>query len=283
MKNADFVALLTANAAKTNNIRCYSKVWPSGARRVPRYILYKIGAIVSLIQHNIDKGIFCAPEKEGIIIYNFQPAMTHEDCQFCTIDCIKVPIEKLNYTKELIGTPLNIAVNLTTYEVVNNTQSMLDLGLIEADEIAAEGLEPPRIYGKYTDYEPTTAFVALYTSSNMSPEQLFSGELNEFDVVQKAPFFDSHLEAKEFLSEVTCKNKLIGEVAGSTKDSRKIKINGLSNYLLKILSTDLQVVTETFNTEVRAKESTIQDEIEMLEIAHKEEEVIPGDTIRISK
>jgi len=282
MKNADFVALLTANAAKTKNVRCYSKVWPSGARRVPTHILYKIGSLVSFIQAKINEGIFCDPSKDGLLIYNFQPAMVSSVCQFCTIDALLVPVATINTTWELKGTPVHLAVNLSTFEVVNNTQSMVDLGLITAEEVFAEGLESPVSYGRYTDYEPTTSFVAFVGDTIINSDVIFTGAHNNSDFIQNALFFDSHVETQEYLQSVNANFKLIGEITGPKSQASKMVKEGLSNYLLKVISPTLDNIRGTSNKEVRKLETRIEDEITMLLTAHKEDALIPGDEVKIS-
>lgn len=51
-----------------------------------------------------------------------------------------VPLQNLEKTWELVGSPFHIAVNIVTGEVVNNTKSMLEMGLIEEEEMEAEGI-----------------------------------------------------------------------------------------------------------------------------------------------
>lgn len=281
MKNAEFVGLLTANCNKTSSVRCYSKVWPSGARRLPTYILYQIGRIVSFIQINIEKSVFCNPATEGILIYNVQPTMASETCKFLTIDALIVPRKKLDITWELVGTPFHLAVNLITLEIVNNTKSMLELELIEESEIESEGMEPAIVYGKLSDYEPNTVFLALASQDPVCPEDVFSGKFDDSPLVQRAPWFDSHVEARDYLRNTGLEHQLICELRGSKKDAPGLT-KCISNFTTKTMASDLGDARGTSNPQ-GATEERIEDEIRLLLLSKMEEEKRESEVVTIAK
>eukprot|EP01111_Echinosteliopsis_oligospora_P008971 TRINITY_DN2541_c0_g1_i1.p1 TRINITY_DN2541_c0_g1~~TRINITY_DN2541_c0_g1_i1.p1 ORF type:complete len:113 (-),score=20.32 TRINITY_DN2541_c0_g1_i1:318-656(-) len=66
MKNAEFVALLMANAHKTSHVGIYCGSWISGARRTPFSILKNAGRIVTCIQKLIDEGKLCDKKNRRI-------------------------------------------------------------------------------------------------------------------------------------------------------------------------------------------------------------------------
>eukprot|EP01111_Echinosteliopsis_oligospora_P008744 TRINITY_DN2473_c0_g1_i2.p1 TRINITY_DN2473_c0_g1~~TRINITY_DN2473_c0_g1_i2.p1 ORF type:complete len:225 (-),score=22.13 TRINITY_DN2473_c0_g1_i2:74-748(-) len=199
MKNAEFVALLIANSHKAKNIRVYSEAWVSGARRTPFSILSQIGRVVRLIQCRIDEGLFCDGEKEGLLIYNFQPLMFIEGHAHCSFDIIIRPMARLDETKELIGKPLQIAIDGVTHKVMNNTQAMIDLQLTTPEEAESEGLEPPTVYGIYKDYLALTCFLAFSSDSYFSANDLFHGRMNNSSSLSMKRSFDTFIEARTFL------------------------------------------------------------------------------------
>lgn len=283
MKNADFVALLTANCNKTTNLRVYSRVWPSGARRVPTHILNRIGCLVSLLQKKINEKILCDPDTEGIIIYNFQPILVTEECKFCSIDMLIVPIKALDRTGELNGVPKHLVVDLTTSEVVNNTKSMLDLGLIDEEDIQAEAMEPPIVYGKCNDYEPTTCFMALATSSPLTSDKVFAGFFDTSDLVKEAPCFDTHLEAQEYLRNNSLPNQLIVELSiPKCKKEETIERAGFSHVAVKTFSSELANIHGSSRPTVIMQEHKPEDEERLMLVARSEAEVSNDETVRIS-
>jgi len=286
MKNADFVALLTANANKTQNIRVYSRVWPSGARRIPTPILNRVGCIVSLVQNKVNEKVLCDPDTEGIIIYNFQPVMLTKECRYISIDMLRVPHQALEHTSELNGVPTHLVVDVTTSEVVNNTKSMLDLGLISEDDVISEAMEPPVIYGKYTDYQPMASFMAIATAAPLVPEHIFNGTLDTAEVTKEAPLFDTHLEAQNFLLSSTdkdkCPNQLIAEISSPKEHKEKVLREGLSSYAVKTFTADLMDVHGTSRPNTRVQEHNQEDEVHMLMLANDESEVRAEETIPLS-
>src|SRR4051812_6803228 len=104
MKAAEFVALLTANAHKTKNLRVYVGRWCTGVNRIPDDIVNQVGKVIRLLQvktrnrvlivkTKIDEGHIIDGSKEGLLIYNFQPIVFHENQFYCSMDMLIRPLE----------------------------------------------------------------------------------------------------------------------------------------------------------------------------------------------
>lgn len=236
----------------------------SGARKVPFSTLKKIGCVVSLIQTKIDEGLFCDKDTEGLLIYNFQPIMAHKGMMYCSLDMLVKPIEEMDATHILQGKPQQVAINAATNEVINNTQSMLDLGLITEDDIVREELEPPIIYGNYSTHHALCSFMAIASQDPVLPGHLFSGKYDTSALVLKSPVFDCIVEARDHLISSDDPVKWIVELTQPKEELPVMLSNGVSHFAIKCFSTDCSNIHVTTKSYVSEKEANIEDQIHHL-------------------
>jgi hypothetical protein len=151
MGNEEFQKLLAEHANKTSNIRGASFTH-SGVNRIPDEIVKKIGSIVSLIQAQIDKGMFATVCKkdEYLLIYNFQPLVTSPN-YLCSLDMAVKPIQQINDLSNSGRKLLQLVIDGTTGDVMNNTAGMMAMGIMGNEEEEEEE-EPPISHGNYHEY-----------------------------------------------------------------------------------------------------------------------------------
>ena len=154
MENSDFAALATKCTKKTPNVRVYSGAWDhAGTHRIPNEVAEKIGAMIALIQTQIELELLCKKE-EHLLIYNFQ-ILSNESYLYC-LDMLIKPISDLNSTSVKEGRPLQLVINAVTKEIMNNAQGMMimasemeiDIGDLSDD---LNGDDKPITYGCYDD------------------------------------------------------------------------------------------------------------------------------------
>jgi hypothetical protein len=243
MKLSDFIELLIANTEKTNNIRTYTGTWYTGVCRIPDAVTTKIGKLVALLQAQIETEQLCQPD-EYLLIYNFQPNFLSDHIYYCSLNATVKPINELEQTQRNSGKLLQIILNATSGEVINNTQAMLEAELITDLEIKIEKLELPRKYGNYLNYRAPCSYVALASYrpiENLSP--LFSGNYNQSEFVQTSKAFNSLLEARHYLSEHNGLGKYIAEISGAQEDFAKIKEAGVHLHLIKVINFHNEAIT----------------------------------------
>lgn len=253
MKNAEFVALLTANTNKTKNLRTYTGKWTTGAARVPDKITTQIGHIVALLQNKI--GEICNPTTEGLLVYNFQPILFHEDILYCSMDMLIRPLQDLDNTKSKIGMPVQVTISGTTHEVSNTTKGLLDIGLITPEE--AGEMDPPKIFGKFTDFQAICGFIAISCQNPLESDPLFYGELNNKDFVKSCTGHDSFVQAKQALADAVTPFQYIGELIYPKERLPELLNRGIGKYIIKVMNPKgqeifLSPVVDTLNKEINA-------------------------------
>jgi hypothetical protein len=159
MNNSDFQKLLAEQADKTPNIRAAASFAFSGVNRIPEEIVTKIGSVVSLLQSQVNKGCFCNKD-EYLLVYNFQPLLIEDENYFCSLDMVVKPTEKMNELNNSSGKPLQLVINGTTGEVMNNVAGMAAMGIPDEEE---QEEELPAIYGNYKDYSNPQNFMERLT------------------------------------------------------------------------------------------------------------------------
>jgi len=266
MKNAEFISLLIANTNKTKNLRTFAGKWVTGAARVPNEITTQIGRVVALLQAKINEGLICKKDSEGLLVYNFQPILFNKSKTYCSMEMLIRPVEELDLTHLKTGTPFHIIIEGTTTEVCNATKGLLDVGIISAEEIVLEGMEPPRVYGKYRDFLAICGFVALGTKSPLDPQELFAGQMDQSEEVQNALAFDSCVEARAHLDHVKAKYCYVVESIDPKEKFPEVKQMGLSKVAIKIIDLCQEKMLVTPNP-IAQVEKSIGDEVKRHEEA----------------
>lgn len=143
-----FQELCNGYTKKTENIRTYCKSWGSGISTVPENIRNNIGCIVSLIQDQINKGLFCTKD-QCLMIYNFQISI--DESPFYVLEMLIKPTskEEVDLSTLTDGKAFQLAVD-EAGNIFNNTYFLEQLELL--DEALAK-LDPPTCYGNYHEYE----------------------------------------------------------------------------------------------------------------------------------
>lgn len=264
MKNTEFITIATANANKTARIRIYSGNWISGASRIPDELSKKIGYIINLIHAQIDEGKLCE-SNEGLLIYNFQPIAISETEYYCSIAMLIKPLDKLNETNILVGTPLQLVINANTGEITNNEHYMLASGLITQHELDSDKNSRAAIsYGVLSDYRASTSFIALASYRPLSEsdlQDLFKGKFNSSEMVKKATAFDSIVDAKHYLSDQHELGRYIAEVAVPRQELESLKEKGLGKEIVKVIDYFNDKVTVILNEHAKDKEHNLGDEL----------------------
>eukprot|EP00762_Andalucia_godoyi_P002852 ANDGO_04521.mRNA.1 hypothetical protein len=195
MRSEEFVFLLTASANKTANIRIFSGKWYSGCDQIDTSIARQMGSLVGLLQQNVDNGILpCDPRTEYLLLYNVQKSAISSD--WLTVDLLIRSQEGSWITKShlrsdtLVGKPLNLAVNADTLEVVNETEALLRMGLIDESDVApgkqpsssssgnceATSLPQPIVLGSlHHSSAPVTFLACKAHREQFQPEAIFNG------------------------------------------------------------------------------------------------------------
>jgi len=276
IKNAEFIALLTANTNKTEYMRTFSKHWPTGAKRVPEEVLFKIGCVVNLIIANLKEGKIwgkCMTKTDCLMVYNFQPLQACNGELYCSIEMLEKPFSERNNTTSLVGHPLQLIINTTTTEVMNNAKGMLLMDMVdEQDLIDDVDLEQPLSFGFYKDYLTVASFLAIGSNENLGEEDIFSGKIDKSELIKNAKAYDCFVEAREALNAVGYKVHLIAELNLPKEGLESAKRLGISKYIIKVIdSLDPKhtTVTETTNKEVK-QEANVSEEVERLEMSFKE-------------
>jgi len=277
MKNAEFVALVMANANKTRNIRTYAKKWFSGARRLQVCVLNKIGHVIALIQAQIYKGKMINGLEEYLLVYNFQPlSCDTENTFFLTLDMMIRPIARIDDTQTLEGKPIQFVVEAVSGEVMNNAKAMQLLGVLDLENL--EGESPPESYGNFNDYNATSGFAALEAeAASIQLSLLFEGNMDNSPVVQQCVAFDCVEECREYLASKGISDGWAVELSLPKEDLPIILANGFCHYAVKFISYECATVSprpECFNSEAK-----VEDQLHLLTLARQEAPTIPEEEV----
>jgi len=261
MKLAEFVALLCANANKTKNLRTYSGKWCSGAARVPDNISTQIGHVVALLQAKIDQ--ICNAEKEGLLLYNFQPILYNHTGFYCSLDMLVRPLGDIDNTSLKHGIPVQVVINGHTKQVCNSTQGLLNSGVISPSELEDENMENPIVYGIYSDYQAISGFIAISCPEPLACDSLFIGKLDRHHLIWNCVAYDSFTEAKQALVSDEFPYQYIGELVHPKEMLQKILQVGIGHHIIKVM--DLKKNSIVFNTDTQTlvKESNPETEVSL--------------------
>jgi len=305
MKNSEFIALLIANTNKTKNVRTYGSKWFSGARRIEDNILCRFGHVVALIQGKIDEGyILEDKDKEHLLLYNVQPLYWHdnntpknrtpiitrkkevggnntptitrkkghenneEQSLYITIDMVIKPMCEVNNTHTLFGAPLQLAVDVKSGEVMNNTKAMLQMGLILPEDL--DPGDEPISYGSFFLYPAICGFVGLSSDTYFSPNDVFSGLLDRSEMVLNACAYDSLTETLEGFRSAKNVFNWVGELKTHKEALPDLVREGISRNILKLISDGIDQIFVTPHPETRAVEARVDDQITRLREASEE-------------
>lgn len=296
MKNADFVALVVANTNKTKNLRTYGEKWFSGARRVADRVLCKIGQVIALIQIRINEGKIINKDTECLLVYNIQPLLlaglspssvaTTPDGDvngqyslYLTLDMIIKPYEEINNTHTLVGKPLQLVIEAVSGEVMSNARAMLQLGIILPEDVGPE--DHIESYGSFKDFNAVCGYVALASLTDLDPQVLFNGSLDDSEMVQNSAAFDSVVEASAYLRQLKQTLPVVTAVVAELtlpKEFLPVMLKGgLSKYVLKLIDEDSILITP--HPEVNKIEARVDDEIKYLEMAKSEPDNNPEEQV----
>eukprot|EP01113_Clastostelium_recurvatum_P003107 TRINITY_DN11346_c0_g1_i2.p1 TRINITY_DN11346_c0_g1~~TRINITY_DN11346_c0_g1_i2.p1 ORF type:complete len:289 (-),score=20.09 TRINITY_DN11346_c0_g1_i2:132-998(-) len=273
MKNSDFITLLIANTNKSHHIRTYSKHWPSGARRIPDGTLYRIGGIISLLDHRLSEGMIapgCKNGTEALLLYNIQPMIIHQGHQLCSLDFLVKPRSKINDTDTLEGQPLQLIFDIATTEVMNNTQGLMLLGLVTQQDLREdEDMPSPQSYGFFSQFTAITSFMAIASDKDLDLTAIFNGRHDLEYCIIHGPAYDCFLEASEFNKNSHKPFQLVAELKGPKEELRNMKLKGLSTSIAKIIDFNQSCVMVTDNPVVHP-EDKVEDEVARLKEALSE-------------
>jgi hypothetical protein len=263
MKNAEFVALLTSNTNKTNNVRTYSGKWVIGASKLPDNVTNHIGHLVSFLQAKIDEGLICNRDTEGLLIYNFQPIIFHDKELYCNLEALIVSRHQLEMTDLKEGVPIQFFLNTVTGEVSNPTKGMMDLGLVTEDEILQEGHQPI-VYGTFMDHPALCGFIALSCIEPLDLTGLFDGHLDKTPLMLLCRAYDSVNEAEAANEKEGNLFRYVGELIYPKEELAKHQEIGIGHQILKVIEVSGKAVHVTPNPTVKKKEAHKKDEIDKL-------------------
>jgi len=266
MKNAEFIALLAANTNKTRNLRTFTGKWITGAARIPDNISTKIGHVVTLLQVMIQKDQICNRKEEALLVYNFQPILFNKNQLFCSLDMLVRPIHDIDRTFLKSGVPIQVIINGSTTEVCNCTKGLLDTGLLAPEEME-EGIEQPKVYGKYDDYPAVCSYIAISHQHAIESDPLFLGELNQRDFLLNCTAYDSFVEAREALVNATLPYHYIGELVYPKEMLPMLLKHGIGKDVIKIMNPQGQAIALSPNLDTLTKEVDPIDEIRLYDEA----------------
>lgn len=261
MKNSELIALLVANANKTQHIRVYSGKWHTGASRIPDRIATKVGYILALLQDKINQGELLEPD-QCLLVYNFQPLAHSGEVDFYSMDMLIRPFAERNKTAQNIGKPYQVVINGKTEDVTNNSKYLVDMGYLTLDEIKDDQLEPPIVYGHYPDHFPYCCFVAIahYRPIDEDDVQaIFEGKFDKSDAIQQSQVFNSWIEANNYL-KMQVGSKYIAELPYQIGEFEQRKQQGLGQFILKLFDVKNNIITETPRKEIQQKEDLVDEE-----------------------
>eukprot|EP01111_Echinosteliopsis_oligospora_P008973 TRINITY_DN2541_c0_g1_i3.p1 TRINITY_DN2541_c0_g1~~TRINITY_DN2541_c0_g1_i3.p1 ORF type:complete len:171 (-),score=40.04 TRINITY_DN2541_c0_g1_i3:93-605(-) len=148
--------------------------------------------------------------------------------------------------KNLEGHPLQIVVDGISKEVMNNTKAMIQLQVISPSEASIEEMEPPMVYGCYSEYLAQTSFAAFQHDDVFTSDDIFTGAMNSCSV----ELFDTFIEARDYLINQNKTYQLISELTEPKEKLPEIKVKGLSNYVNKCFTPGYGNITVTSNPNV---------------------------------
>lgn len=284
MKNAEFVAHLTANTNKTNNLRTYGKTWYSGAKRIDDSILSQLGRVIALIQDSIEKGMIIDKTTQCLLVYNLQPLMMptlESGLQkiYLSFDALVKPISELNETHILKGTPFQLVIETSTGEVMNTPQAMLELDMLSREDLDED--DKPISFGFYKDYEPVCGFVALASEVEISCTDMFMGFYDNADFVMSSIAYDCVTDAFTQMKKDGNSCCWVGELVSAKKKLPEYKEKGLGKHLLKLINPEKAIVELTTNPAASGAEDCVNDEVKfwiaaLSEPNHAEHEALGG-------
>jgi hypothetical protein len=270
MKNAELIGLMIANTNKTKNLRTYGKHWFSGARRISDCISTQIGRMVALLQDRIDKGEIINGKKESLLIYNFQPLFTDNVTHYVSFDMVIKPISEINNTHDLSGEPLQVVVDCTSGEIMNNAKALMKIGIPPSD---ADDTQKPTTYGSYKHYRAIASFAILrFPHNDVNLFDIMAGKLDRTSLVQSSLAFDSFVEAREYLSHDWENYCMIAELNYPKEEHPQRLLQGVvGRHIIKLIHPyKPQVVPANQQMVIGPKEERIDDEIHCILDAAKE-------------
>lgn len=120
------------------------------------------------------------------MIYNLQPLTIGEEVDFYSLDMLIKPFSALNETAEKIGEPYQVVINGSTREVMNNSMYLVEANYMTPEEITVDNLEPPIVYGCYSDYSPRCSFVAIASELPINNiNDIFKGKFDQSEAYTK--------------------------------------------------------------------------------------------------
>lgn len=265
MTNKELIALLVANANKTQHIRAYSGKWHTGANRISDRVLTKIGYILKLLQDNISEGKLLKPN-QCLLIYNFQPLTIGGEVDFYSLDMVIKPFSELNETAQKVGEPYQVVINGKTREVMNNSMYLVEADYMTPEEIAADDLEPSLVYGCYSDYSPECSFVAIASELSINNiNDIFAGKYDKSRAIQNSRVFNSWTQAKDWLEARDTSYRYIAELPCCIEEFEERKLNGLGQSIIKVFDIKNNTITETPNKSTLGKEDLIDEQVNRME------------------
>jgi hypothetical protein len=191
------------------------------------------------------------------LVYNFEPTLYHNNNLCCTLDTVIRPLNVIDDTNSLIGRPFTLFINGTTSEVCNSTKGMMDVGLVTPEE--ANDMEPPKTYGKFTDYMAICGYIAISCQVPIESDPLFFGKLDKKDYIQSCTAHTSFVEAREALAKHQTPYQYIGELICPKQVLPEILKVGIGRFIIKLMNPQgqellLTPVIATLNMEVNAKD-----------------------------
>jgi len=274
MKNAEVISLIIANAHKTKNLRAFAGKWYTGAARIPNETAIHVGKIIALLQAKIGCGEILNKDAEYLLIYNFQPVLFVNRQLYCSMECLIRPITDIDKIEEKTGQPIQFFINSETKEVYNVTKGLLDMKLITMEEIQMENQEPPIIHGRYDEYEAISGCLAIPSTFELDPKELFLGHYDTTEEIRNAVPFDTWTEALHMLPKSEKPYQYIAEFQHSKEELSNMLKNGdsLGPKIIKVFLVHDRVAEPEVisNPLTYGEEARIEDEIWRVTDAFKE-------------
>lgn len=272
MKNAEFLVILAANANKTKNLRGCVSPWPPSISRVPDEISKEFGRIIALIQAKINEGHLCNKDAECLLLYNFQPIHFGKDTTYYSLDALRKPLNEITKIHEKIGEPIQLAINGKTGEIINNSKLMVEMELATSQEIADEGLEVPKSYGTYHDYQAPCTFFPVQSDSPLSAEELFKGVYDKSPAIQESKASENLSAALDLLAKSKAAGRYLLELPFPTSEIPLLKERGLGKEVIKFIDYTTHTLVVNCDPVILAKEKPIEDELTRFKMAFNIEE-----------
>eukprot|EP00762_Andalucia_godoyi_P008186 ANDGO_07407.mRNA.1 hypothetical protein len=318
MRSEEFLFLLTASANKTANVRIFSGRWYSGCDQIETSLARRMGCLVDVLQRNVDNGALpCDPRSEYLLLYNVQKSTISSD--WLTVDLLVRPQagswdSQFHLRSDiLVGKPLHLAVHADALEVVNETEALLRMGLIDKDDLSRSGpsssikcghaaLPQPTVLGNLLRSSSPVTFLAIKVpSGTMQPEDIFNGShdsdiadlfrhgrLGVFTVISDAY---EHIFNSDAASAQPTRQQIISsgtdvdpdssaechgfilEVKGSRQDVQRIVDHGISKLASKVIELPPGKVTASTNSSALHSETNVTDQFKRLKSAYPDFQV----------